>query len=60
EAFLELTGERGRAVLERARRVAIGPTTASALERMGLPAAAVAARPTSEGLLEAAVAALRD
>jgi uroporphyrinogen-III synthase len=59
EAFLELTGERGRALLEHIRRVAIGPTTASALERLGLPAAAVAVRPTSEGLLEAAIAALR-
>jgi uroporphyrinogen-III synthase len=59
EAFLELSGERGRALLSSARRVAIGPTTASALERHGLPAHAVAPRPTSEGLLEAAIDALR-
>jgi uroporphyrinogen-III synthase len=59
EAFLELTGERGRAVLASARRVAIGPTTASALERLGLPPATVADRPTVEGLLEAAIAAVR-
>jgi uroporphyrinogen-III synthase len=59
EAFLELTGERGRDLLERARRVAIGPTTASALERMGFPASAVARQPTSAGLLDAAIAAVR-
>ena len=59
EAFLERAGERGREVLAQARRVAIGPTTAAALEGMGFPPTAVARRPTAEGLLEAAIAAVR-
>lgn len=59
EAFLEVTGEPGRGWLARARRVAIGPTTAAALERLGFPSSAVARRPTSEDLLEAAIAAVR-
>jgi len=59
EAFLEMLGEGGRELASRMRRVAIGPTTAAALERMGLPAAAVAERPTPEGLVDAAIRALR-
>ena len=59
EALLELTGERGRELLARARRVAIGPTTAAALERMGFAPTAVARQPTSEGLVEAAIAAVQ-
>jgi uroporphyrinogen-III synthase len=56
EAFLESVG---RERLGAARVVAIGPTTASALERLGLPAATVAERPTSEALVDAAVRAVR-
>lgn len=59
EAFLESTGEQGPALLREARLVAIGPTTASALERMGFAPAAVAESPTPEGLVEAAVRAVR-
>ncbi|MCP3141194.1 uroporphyrinogen-III synthase [Pyxidicoccus xibeiensis] len=56
EAFLEAVG---RERLGPARVVAIGPTTAAALERLGLPAASVAERPTSEALVDAAVRAVR-
>ncbi|NOJ80068.1 uroporphyrinogen-III synthase [Myxococcus xanthus] len=55
EAFVE---EAGRERLATARVVAIGPTTASALERLGVPAAAVAERPTPESLVDAAVLAV--
>jgi len=55
EAFLE---EAGRERLSSARVVAIGPTTASALERLGVPAAAVAERPTPESLVDATVLAV--
>ncbi len=40
------------------RTVAVGPTTAEALRRAGIPVGAVAARPTAEGIREAAIAAL--
>lgn len=56
EAFLEAAG---RERLGTARVVAIGPTTASALEQLGLPPAAVAERPTPESLVEATVRAVR-
>ncbi len=56
EVFLEAAG---RERLGEARVVAIGPTTAAALERLGLPAATVAERPTPEGLVDAAVRAVR-
>jgi uroporphyrinogen-III synthase len=56
EAFLEAGG---RPVLEQARAVAIGPTTAAALEALGFPAAGVAERPGPAGLVEAAVRAIR-
>jgi uroporphyrinogen-III synthase len=58
EAFLEATGELGGALLRTARVVAIGPTTAKAIEALGFPVAATAAGPTPEGLLEATVKAL--
>lgn len=56
EAFLEAGG---RPLLARARAVAIGPTTASALGALGVPVAGVADRPTSADLVEAAVRAVR-
>jgi uroporphyrinogen-III synthase len=56
EAFLEAAG---RQRLGQARVVAIGPTTAAALERLGLPADAVAERPTPESLVDATVRAVR-
>jgi uroporphyrinogen-III synthase len=59
EAFLETLGEQGRRLAEGARVVAMGPTTAGAVERLGLRVAAVASRPTSEGLVEAAISAVR-
>lgn len=59
EAFLEASEPWGRALLERAARVAIGPTTAAALEELGLQAKAVAAQPSPEALVEAAVLAAR-
>jgi len=59
EAYLDTLGEDGRRLAGQARVVAIGPTTASALERLGLPVAAVAARPTAEALVEAAISAIR-
>lgn len=45
----------GRAIAARARRIAIGPTTAKALEDAGLAPTAVAEQPTPEGLVEALV-----
>jgi uroporphyrinogen-III synthase len=59
EAFLEASEPWGRALLERAARVAIGPTTAAALSELGLSAKAVATAPTPEALVEAAVLAAR-
>jgi uroporphyrinogen-III synthase len=56
EAFVEAAG---RERLAPSRLVAIGPTTAAGLARLGLEVAAVAERPTPEGLVEAAVRALR-
>jgi uroporphyrinogen-III synthase len=58
EAFLEATGEPGRARLNQAKLVAIGPTTAAALVELGL-APVVAARPTAPALVDAAAQALR-
>lgn len=55
EAFLETVGREG---LGKARLVAIGPTTATALGRLGLEVAAVAERPTPEALVEAAIRAI--
>lgn len=59
EAFMDRFGEKAPELLAGAGRVAIGPTTAAALERLGHPASAVAERPTSEALLEAAIQAVR-
>jgi uroporphyrinogen-III synthase len=56
EAFLDAGG---RPVLEKARAVAIGPTTASALLALGFPAAGVAERPQAVDFVEAAVRAIR-
>lgn len=58
EAFLQGTGTRGPALLQRAKLAAIGPTTASALEELGISPAAVASRPTAAGLVEAVVQAV--
>jgi uroporphyrinogen-III synthase len=55
EAFLDAGG---RPVLALARAVAIGPTTATALEALGFPASRVAERPEATGLVEAAVRAI--
>jgi uroporphyrinogen-III synthase len=56
EAFLDAVGvER----LGRARVVAIGPTTASALGHLGLEVTAMAEHPTPEALVEATVRAVR-
>jgi uroporphyrinogen-III synthase len=59
EAFLDVTGEQGRALLQAAKVVAIGPTTAHALEHMEVPVAEMAETPTSEALVDAAVRAVR-
>jgi len=40
------------------RAVAVGPTTADAMRRAGIPVAAIAAAPTAEGIREAAASAL--
>lgn len=58
EAFLEALGEGGPGVAARMRAVAIGSTTAHALEHLGLAAAAIADRPTPEALVQATVNAL--
>jgi uroporphyrinogen-III synthase len=59
EAYLEATGDEGRALLARARLVAIGPTTAAALVALGLPAPIVAESPTPPALVDAAIGAVR-
>lgn len=59
EAFVEVAGDRAQALLRAARIVAIGPTTEHALEHLGLEVHAVAEEPTSIGLVEAAVRAVR-
>lgn len=59
EAFLDALGDGGRRMARAAKRVAIGPTTAAALDRLGLGASAVAAQPTAEALVEAAISAIR-
>ncbi|WP_224245836.1 uroporphyrinogen-III synthase [Hyalangium gracile] len=55
EVFLESAG---RERLGQSRVVAIGPTTAGALARLGIEVAAVAERPTPEGLVDAAIRAI--
>ena len=56
EALLELA--EGRELAAKARLIAIGPTTAGALESEQLPVAQIADTPTPEGLVEAVVRAL--
>ena len=56
DAFLDAVG---RERLGTSRVVAIGPTTAAALERLGLPPTTVAERPTMESLVDATVRAVR-
>lgn len=55
EAFLDAGG---RPVLEKARCVAIGPTTATALAALGFAAVEVAERPAAADFVEAAVRAI--
>jgi uroporphyrinogen-III synthase len=55
EVFLEAAG---RERLGQAKVVAIGPTTSGALVRLGVEVAAVAERPTPEGLVDAAIRAI--
>lgn len=52
-------GGHGRAMLERARRAAIGPATAAALAEWGLPAEAVPGEYVAEALVERLRPALR-
>jgi uroporphyrinogen-III synthase len=54
EAFLE-GGDDAQALLTKVRRVAIGPTTARALEQLGFAPHAVAERPTASDFVEAVV-----
>lgn len=58
EALFDLLGSIDTSRLKRSKFVAIGPTTAAALKRLGVAVAAVAERPTSEALVDAAVRAL--
>lgn len=58
EAFLEALGEGGLTVALKMKRVAIGSTTAHALEHLGMPADAVAAAPTPVGLVDATIRAI--
>jgi len=60
DAFLELTGKRGRELLANPSVgvVSIGATTSQAIGKEGLRVAAEAMEPTTEGLVEATVRAL--
>jgi uroporphyrinogen-III synthase len=60
EAFLQLTGTRGRELLENrgVGIVSIGATTSKAIVEAGLRVAAEAAEPTTEGMVQAVVRAL--
>lgn len=60
EALHEELATDAAAIFTKARLVAIGPTTAGALESLGHPAAEVAERPTAESLVEAIVRAVAD
>ena len=57
EAFFEVASSEDTFGLRRAKFVAIGPSTAAALDKHGIAPAAVAERPTSEALVDAAVRA---
>lgn len=53
EAFLERGGALAERVMQHATRVAIGPTTATALEGLGWPAQQIAEQASNAGLVEA-------
>lgn len=53
--LLDLSGGPEREALHRTRLVAIGPTTAEAIRSAGYTCAAIAATPTTEGLVESIV-----
>jgi len=57
-AFFALGAERALALLASAASIAIGPTTRAALDELGAPRPATAARPTPESMVDAAAAAL--
>jgi uroporphyrinogen-III synthase len=59
DAFLASSPEIALEVLRTSRVVAMGPTTAAALESRAVPVAAIAGDPSAEGLVDAAVRALR-
>ncbi len=58
DAFLEAFGDEARGLLAQGRAVAIGPTTARAMEGAGVAPATVAERPTAAELVEAVVRSL--
>jgi len=58
QAFLEAFRQDGREWLSGAEVVAIGPTTASALQALGVRVSAVAEQPTSESFVDAAARAI--
>ncbi|HVE86790.1 MAG TPA: uroporphyrinogen-III synthase [Myxococcales bacterium] len=59
EALWDALGaERALALLASAASIAIGPTTRAALDELGAPRPATAARPTPESMVDAAAAAL--
>jgi uroporphyrinogen-III synthase len=58
-AFLDLHPTQSRTILSAASVIAIGPTTAAALETLQIPVHAVAARPTSEAIVDACARAIR-
>jgi uroporphyrinogen-III synthase len=58
ESFHENLGDLGPELVGGLKVVAIGPTTAAAVQALGLSLAAVASRPTPHGLVDAAVEAM--
>ncbi|MCZ6794905.1 MAG: uroporphyrinogen-III synthase [Planctomycetota bacterium] len=58
--FVDMTGERGRRILQDARIVSIGPTTSRALREAGLEVSRESTRPDVEALTRAIVDALSD
>jgi uroporphyrinogen-III synthase len=58
EALAEVLGHDGARFWSAAKAVAIGPTTAAALQALGIAVSAVAEQPTSTALVDAAVRAL--
>jgi uroporphyrinogen-III synthase len=59
ESFLETLGEDATRMLAQAKVVTLGPTTAEAVQAKGFQVAQVAARPTSDEVVDAVVRALR-